>query len=138
MKNTQSRATKALKHFKQIKRTSGKQIWITEDAPQWLTDLCREAHGDKMPDDYVYEFIYESLCAISDASDLNDVVELEADTYTNELTAWLHSRADRTYYLTEALQEYGSKDGFQALQTAQYLEKMEILNSVKNSLERGK
>jgi hypothetical protein len=90
-----------------------------------------------MPDDYRYKFIENSLQYIADqdedADDL-DCPEIEADIYTSDLTKWLHSRNDRVYYLTEALEEYEIKDGFQALQEAQLREREEVFYSVLNSL----
>jgi hypothetical protein len=90
-----------------------------------------------MPDDYRYKFIEDALIMIADqdedADDL-DCPEIEADSYTSELTKWLHSRNDRVYYLTEALEEYEIKDGFQALQEAQLREREEVYHSVLSSL----
>lgn len=134
MTHTTNKAGEALTFFKQITRNNGDTVWITENAPEWVNNLCHKAHGEMLPDDWRYQFIHQALCALSESEDWDDV-ELEADIYTNELTAWLHSRADRVYWLTEALTEFGPiNDGFQALQTAQYLEKREVLEIVKEAL----
>lgn len=140
-KTVSGMAKEALKHFSIIQRasvkdgqSSGDNVWVTDLKEQWLTDLCHEAHGDKLPDNWCYQFIHEALDAISETDNYEDI-DLEADIYTNDLTKWLHSRVDRVYYLTQALEELEPKDGFQALAYAQYLEKREVLDSVKQSLE---
>jgi len=118
-------------------RDDGEEFWLVkDDRPEELKELIHEAHGDMMPDDHRYEFILESLTALANYEDPDDAIEgIESDVYTSDLTSWLNSRNDRTYYLTEAIEEYGVKDGFDALSLAQYQEKSEVFWSVKNSLE---
>ena len=89
-----------------------------------------------LPDDYRYKFILDALeiIANSDQEAELDYPEIEADIYTGDLTAWLHSRNDRVCYLTEALEEYDIDDGFWALQEAQLREREEVYFSVLNSL----
>ena len=131
-------AREALEWFETGTRDNGEEFVKTKEGrPDWLKNLIFTAHGGMMPDDYRYKFIEKSLQYISDqdedADDL-DCPEIEADSYTGDLTAWLHSRNDRVYYLTEALEEYEIKDGFQALQMAQLRERGEVYYSVLNSL----
>lgn len=107
---------------------------LKEGSPEWMNEVSHAAHADMMPEDWRYVFIEEACDALADADNI-DEVELEADIYTNDLTAWLHSRADRVYRLTEALEEgIDFKDGFKLLSYAQYLEKREVLDAVKEAL----
>ena len=109
-------------------RTNGRDYRVNKIEIAWQKDIIRKAHGDKLPDDYVYDFIYEALCALAECSagDEDDaILQIEPDVYTSELTAWLNSRCDRVEYLTEALEE-GAADGFNALMTAQGKEKSEV------------
>jgi hypothetical protein len=129
----------ARKSFVQGKRqNSDTTYWHTVDsAPEWVKDMCQDAHDGMLPDDYRYEFIVESLDAIIDAEGDTDNVELEADCYTADLTAWLASRVSRTEYVDQAAEEFGSasKGIVAQLMQGQYLEKREVASSVISSLE---
>ena len=130
-------AKDALGWFITDTRDNGEEFVKTKEGrPDWLKNLIFTAHDDMLPDDYRYQFIEDALQYISDQDeDVGlDCPEIEADTYTSDLTKWLHSRNDRVYYLTEALEEYEIKDGFQALQEAQLREREEVFYSVLNSL----
>ena len=134
-KNVNELAREALEWFETGTRDSGEKFVKTKDGrPEWLTDLIFTAHGDMMPDDHRYKFIEEALDLIANQDVDLDRPEIEADIYTSDLTAWLNSRNDRVYYLTKALEEYEIKDGFQALQAAQIIEKEEVYWSVLESL----
>jgi len=130
-------AKEALKSFETGTRDNGEKFVKTKDGrPEWLTNLIFTAHGGMVPDDHRYKFIEDALIIIAnnDQEAELDCPEIEADIYTSDLTKWLHSRNDRVCYLTEALEEYEIKDGFQALQSAQLLEREEVYYSVLNSL----
>lgn len=121
-----------------------------DDAPAWVENVIRTAHGDSFPDDTVYEFIKRCAGAIYDyggevedgtEDDADDAIrEIEPDCYTASLTAWLNKRADHVYYLTQALEECGDiKDGFQILAIAQQNQIAEIgyqlIKALKDELE---
>jgi hypothetical protein len=112
---------------------------LKDDAPEWMTVVCRKAHDDArlLPDDWRYAFIEEAVDALSEHEDAYDARgSLEPDIYTGNLTAWLHSLNSRVYYLDEALAEYGTfRDGFQLLGAAQMLEKEEVFGQVVAALE---
>jgi len=130
-------AKEALEWFETGTRDSGEEFVKTKDGrPEWLTNLIFTAHGGMVPDDHRYKFIKDALQYISDQDEDADLdcPEIKADIYTSDLTKWLHSRNDRVYYLTEALEEYEIKDGFQALYLAQLCERGEVYDSVLNSL----
>jgi hypothetical protein len=114
-------------------------IWINKDHDnEEVKDLCFTAHnkGGMLPDDFIYSRIVEALDCLSEREPETEndaqerLYELEADIYTSDLTAWLNSSNTRVYYLTQALEEFECKDGFQALAIAQKLEIDEISNAV--------
>lgn len=121
-------------------RTDGTTFVKTSgDAPEWVVDLCRAAHdsGNMLPDDTRYMFILEALDCLILADDLDDAY-LEASEKTHVLTSWLASRADRYDYCDRAMEERGDESYpgmVSALQMGQALEKNEVLDSVRSSLE---
>ena len=52
--------------------------------------------------------------------EINEAVESETDVYTYDLTQWLGAHNGNVYYMSEVLEDYGTKDGFSLLQQAQY------------------
>jgi len=123
--------------FIKKQRDNGEDFWIVESAPDELKELIRDAHEDMFPDDYKYEFIREALLDFASYEDIDSAIDnIEADPYTAGLTHWLASDINRVYYLTEAIEQYEPKDGFQVLTLAQYDEKREVYSSVQNSLEK--
>ena len=130
-------AREALEWFITDTRNNGEKFIKTKEGrPDWLENLIFTAHDDMLPDDYRYKFIEDALIMIADQDEDADLdcPEIEADIYTSDLTKWLHSRNDRVCYLTEALEEYEIKDGFQALYLAQLCERGEVYYSVLNNL----
>jgi hypothetical protein len=127
--------------FQTKKRKDGNDfVSLKDGSPAWMTEVVRSAHGDKLPDDTVYAFIERVASALADAdedADPSDVIsEIETDTYTADLTAWLHARVDHVYYLTEVLEEgLGITDGFQLLAAAQQKQIHEIGYALVSALE---
>ena len=136
MATIQELATKYAAFFITDKREDGTEFVKTKDGfPAELQELCMHAHGDMFPDDWRYTFIEESLIALSENENSEDVI-LEADIYTHELTSWLNSRADRCQYCDEATDNYGpSGTMFELLQNGQAYEKEEVLGLVRQWLE---
>lgn len=112
---------------------------LRDTAPEWMTTVCRLAHDDgaMLPDDWRYVFIETAIDALAEHEDTEEALgRLEPDIYTSDLTAWLHSRDSRVYYLGDALSEYGSfRDGFQLLAAAQMIEKEEVFRQVVSALQ---
>lgn len=134
----QTLAESVRKSFVQDKREDGTAFWKRVDGtPDWVQELCLQAHGDMMPDDWRYAFIVEALDALEENEDPDDIT-LEADIYTHELTTWLGSRADRFGYCDEAYADYGLETfpgTIELLQLGQAAEKREVLDLVRSSLE---
>jgi hypothetical protein len=125
-------------------RNSAGFIWINKDHNnEEVKALCFAAHnnGETLPDDFIYSMIVDALDIFSECETEENAQDriyiIEPDIYTSELTAWLSSSNNRVYYLTQALEEFEPKDGFQALAIAQQLEKQEIANSVLDYIIRN-
>jgi hypothetical protein len=124
------------------KRDNGQEfVSLKDGSPEWMTQVIRSAHGDKLPDDTVYSFIEKAADALANASEdaePSDVIlELEPDPYTAGLTAWLHARVDHVYYLTECLEENPYDDGFQLLAAAQQKQIHEVGYALVSALEEA-
>lgn len=137
----QDAAKLMLKHFETKKRDNGDSFTALKDsAPDWMTDVCREAHGRMLPDDFVFEVIVESLEAIVDHDDTQDANDsLEASFRNFELLEWVSSNLSRSEYVNEGVREYGIDadkfDLFNALQVGQLTEKREIFSALLDALE---
>jgi hypothetical protein len=137
---TKERIDEMYAAFESDKRNDGDMFYkLKSGSPEWMTDVIHAVHGDKLPDDTVYEMIYDALSRLSEIDDDSEdetvkdldrlfdaIYEMEPDVYTSNLTAWLNKRADHVYYLTEALEQMDIKDGFQALSAAQKIQMDEI------------
>lgn len=113
--------------------------FLKDDAPAKLSVAVRKAHGDKLPDDFVYGTFADLLQRLSeytiDSTDdienyRHEIVDNYVDIYTHDLTKWLASDIGNVYYITQAIEEYGVTDGFQVLATAQYIAIDEVMNYV--------
>ncbi len=132
---TQELAKQALDCFVRKEREDETQFTCLKDEhPEWVQNMVHEAHGAKLPDDYCYSWIEAALQNIvdngMDEDSIFERIDNEVDCYTSGLTEWLNSRNDRVFYLTEALEEVGMTDGFQALSMAQFKEISEVFGSV--------
>lgn len=128
-------AGEVLARFEQRTRADEHTFWcLTDGSPDWMKDLCHDAHGDMMPDDHRYSFIVGALTVL--AEDDQDGDSIEADCYTADLTGWLQSRTDRFAYCDQAVEEgYGFTDTVTLLALGQLMEKREVFELVKASLE---
>lgn len=132
-------AAEVASSFEEATRSNGETFRkLKDDAPAWMTTICRKAHDVEMlPDDWRYVFIEQAVDALAEHNDADEARDrLEADIYTGDLTAWLHSRNSRVDYLGEVMQEYGPfKDGFYLLAAAQLQEKHETFQQVRDALQ---
>ena len=134
-----------LAQFEVVKRGDNSIVVLKQDAPEALRDSVHSAHGDRLPDDWIYDK-YQSILStlagytITDADGLEDnraeIVDGLVDVYTSDLTAWLNSHNANVYYMTEAQEEYGAQtDGFKLLMSAQYMAIDEIAGEVISYLQ---
>ena len=147
MKNKANKATKTVQELAEElnsnlttkERTNGDKYVCMKEEIEWQKEIVFAAHADMLPDDWKYRFIEKAACALAESEAGNEeesIDEIEPDVYTSDLTAWLHSHNGRVYYLTEALEEFDSKDGFQALSIAQQLEIREVAHAVLDGLRQ--
>jgi hypothetical protein len=143
MTNTLLRKAKTARSF--LKEYSSKDnrkvVLVLEDAPSWTTDLCRDAHGDMMPDDHKYRFIKESLDAIIESITGGDEGELftqvEPDIYAHDLLTWVSSNIMRVTYVDNAVENYGHGESvIDDIGMGQLVEKNEVLDLVTRTLEK--
>lgn len=100
-----------------------------------ISTLIYEAHKGSLPDDYKYQFVHEALELIAEYEEL-DEIGVEADIYNSDLLKWLSSNLNRADYVDEAVSEYGYENLYTALRYGQMLEKDEVLQSVRRSLDK--
>lgn len=121
-----------------------KYTFLKDDAPTKLKDAVRKAHGDRFPDDFVYdtfsgllerlsEYTIDSIGDIENYR--HEIVDAYVDIYTHDLIKWLASDINNVYYMTQAIEEFGVTDGFQVLSTAQYIAIDEVMSNVINLFE---
>src|SRR3990167_4439657 len=114
-----------LAQFTTVKRGEDTITILKDTAPEELRNSVREAHGDRLPNDWIYQKYYHILDALSGYTIENidgvednrgEIVDGLVDVYTSDLTAWLNSHNANVYYITEAQEEYGAQvDGFKIL-----------------------
>jgi hypothetical protein len=121
------------------KRTDGTSYTHLKDGrPQWMRDAILAAHGGRLPNDQVYRMIDRIVSTLSECKNDGEIEEslisIEPDIYTSDLTEWLNDRNDNVYYLTQALEESDTKDGFQLLSYAQAIFIREIADGLIHAL----
>lgn len=65
---------------------------------------------------------------------LYEIIDSNIDIYTKELTEWLNSDINNVYYISQALENHETKDGFQLLQLAQYEAISEIAHQLSQKI----
>lgn len=117
---------------------------LKDDADKKLHDSVMEAHGNRLPCDFVYRTYHDLLGSISDYSietmdDLeehrSEIVDSQVDCYTSGLTEWLNESNYNVEYLGEAVSN-GATEGFDILAQAQYCAIDEIMSEIISLLEQ--
>lgn len=126
-------------------RANGQSFLSLDDtAPPWMVDVFHDAHDDRLPDDWKYQFVYDALGIIEDADedadldDMGEAIDSSVDVYTSRLLQWLANHVDSVGYVDDTVKEYGwPTDGglCKVLMRAQYTEREEVYYSVRRSLE---
>jgi hypothetical protein len=107
-----------------------------------MTDIIHAGHLDAFPNDESYiacEHIIDAIAELDaevfeNDEALENLDEIEPSCYTSDLTAWLNSNNSYVYYLTQALEESGIKDGFQLLTYAQSIWLREMTEAIVSAL----
>jgi len=110
--DVQQLAAEALSHFEGAERPNGEHFRRTKaDAPEWVKDLAREAHGDFLPDDWRYSAIEDALEVIAERGEDDDArheyADAQVDVYNAGRSDWLESSIYRGAYCDEAAEEFG-------------------------------
>lgn len=111
---------------------------LKEGSPEWMTDCIHAAHGDRMPDDFIYaavERVADAIGECEEGMDLDDAaheaVDGMVDVYTTALCDWLASSVTRLGYCDEAMESRGQPGStVELIQWGQYDEYREIWDAV--------
>ena len=131
--------------FERKTRDAGAEYVILRDgSPEWMQEVCREAHGDMLPDDTRYQMIEAVVDAIAEGTPDGDVYEqvdaLPEPVYYNEAAGWLSTyAAQRMDYADQAAEEYGfalSVDTWTRLAEGIAYEQREVFDLVVSALTR--
>lgn len=136
----QKLAEKYLEWFENKTRDNGESfISLKDDKPAELYELVHSAHNGMMPDDYKYQYVYDSLELLLNY-DNPDEIQVSTDVYNGDLIKWIGSNYTRAGYVEEAVFEMGLNakefDFFKLLSSGQYMEREEVLGIVRNWLEK--
>lgn len=119
-------------------RDNGEKFYHLRDgSPEWMTEVCRKAHGEMFPDDWRYQFISDAVDMLAESDDWDDCrSEIESDIYTGQLMAWLASRTDRFEYCDQFVEEMGSegRDTLERISGGQWMERCEVFELVAQAL----
>lgn len=67
-------------------------VTLTDNAPEWLRDAVYDAHGDMLPNDWVFDICMDAVSSY-DSGDLTEEsvfswADSRVDVYTKELFQW--------------------------------------------------
>ena len=149
MQKIKNAAEKYTAYFKTVDKDNGPSIIALKDnAPQELFSAVRDAHGDKLPDDWIFATFADLLQRVTEydaetVDDLRDngidheIVDSYVDVYTHDLLQWLASDADNLEHLAQAAQDGWTVDDgtWQLLARAQYYAIEAVMQHVLSLLE---
>ncbi len=111
---------------------------LTERHPTWVKDMVYTAHEDMMPNDYKYQYVVDTLDALSEGQDPDDgLSDIEADVYNYDLLKWVQSHGERVGFVDEVVSELGHHPDLGMigdLMMGQVQEKQQVWQSVVSSL----
>lgn len=97
---------------------------FADGASEELRHAVFKAHGDRLPNDWIFDKFNEILNTLGDYAvetieDIenvrHEVVDSLVDVYTCNLTAWLNDETYNVEYLDEAVNEYGATENILAV-----------------------
>lgn len=147
-----SLAGEAYEQFERIDRDSAAEhtlqyVRLKDDAPSWIADAVKEAHGASgtlyLPNDWIYETVREAFGFIHDNGLDELVLRLEfgeeADIHSADLQRWLSEYPGARAAIDEAVSELGNPepagDIDKLLQYGQYIARGQILLAVLEAVE---
>ena len=111
---------------------------LTKRYPTWVYDMVHTAHEDMMPNDYKYQYVVDTLDALSEGQDPDDgLSDIEADVYNYDLLRWLQSQGERVGFVDEVVSELGHHPDMGMMgdiMMGQVQEKQQVWQSVVSSL----
>lgn len=122
--------------------------YLPNNAPQELLEAVRNAHGEKLPSDWIYETFVNLLQKVTEYTIENidqlreyahEIVDGSVDIYTHELTLWLHEE-QALEHLSQVMasHSYSEEDGaWQVLAATQYSAIDEIMQHVIDLIENN-
>lgn len=127
--------------FTITERDNENVVVFKDTASQKLKNSVMEAHGDRLPSNWIFSKYLMLLLTLSDYDIPNmdavnefrgEIVDSCVDAYTSDLTEWLNDNNQNVFYLSEALDESrGDRfNGFDLLASAQYLAIDEIYSEI--------
>ena len=128
------------------RHTSGREyVHLRDGSPEWMTDVCKYAHGDMMPDDTRYFMIETAIYALSemepdeDPGDAIAALPSALDGAYSDVAQWLSSYAGyRLEYADDAAEEWGEGEvvsTFHRLARGMDYEQVEVFDLVVQALE---
>lgn len=135
------------RQFVRRTRPDGKLfVALATDAPDWMFDAVREAHGTAMPNDWIYtacahaaEALAETLAYGEDLDDAaHSFADSNADLYTESLVRWLADVPTAWSWCDEAAQDFGVAEDAnlcKRIQTGQYLQLRTIFATLRQAVE---
>lgn len=137
-------ASQVLDYFESRPRGEAKpgeepvRFWTMKNyRPVWVREMVFSVHEDGhfSPDDFKYKAIVETLEALAEGQD-PDEINLEPDVYTSDLLEWLGSHLERAGYVDEAVENYGHSDQgiIGDISQGQWYEKDQVARRVVDSL----
>lgn len=136
--------------FKSIDVVDGTtRVVLKDDAPKELRDAVQEAHGDKLPNDFIFstfagllngisEYDVETVEELRNHGYDHEIIDGHVDIYTHDLLQWLASDIDNLEYMSRVMAEsvFVEDDGaWQTLARMQYYAIEDIMQFVLSLLE---
>jgi len=119
------------------KRDDGAEFCKCKDnADEYLHILIRNVHDGKLPNDWIYSEIWESMAEIADSDDDNlEEPEKEPDVYQNDLLSWLANDPYNIGLCDDITNEMGGMGIIETIQMAQQRAKEDVYFAVLDELK---
>ena len=98
-------------------RDDGKEFYkLSDEAAGWMTSAVHAAHGDMMPNDWVYEQCSRMADRLADCEperwedSVSEWADSLVDVYNADRSAWLASHLDFAGWVDEAVDDMGHSD----------------------------
>ncbi|GIW58986.1 MAG: hypothetical protein KatS3mg087_0052 [Patescibacteria group bacterium] len=141
MNNPVQKAKEALKYFEKRIVNYRHKYFLSSNVPRWVYEMCKECHAELLPNDVIYEFVYDLLLLVSDEDELNDLdtlrekLDAELEFYVSEsdmILRWFNECYPlSTYYTDRYRTEFGCRESvMDDLDGGLYLHLCDILDVI--------